>query len=152
MLKNLDEAKDKIKNKTLGILVGALLIECAFVVCPGNQSPLYALQASYYSKASLIAEGTWKNGERRMANGERFTNGLTCATRLYSLGTVLRITNLKEQRSVVVKVTDRIGKRFAKTRIDLSELAFSRISKLEAGVIPISVEVMPIYVDDGGPR
>lgn len=100
------------------------------------------LKASWYSIESLKEEGTWKNGiERRMANGERFvdTND-TCANNLFPLGTVLRITNLENGKSVVVKTTDRIGKRFSKTRVDLSKGAFNKIANLESGLIKIRVE------------
>jgi rare lipoprotein A len=76
-----------------------------------------------------------------MANGHLFSDDkLTCATRLYNLGTILRVTNISNGKSVIVKVTDRIGKRFAQTRIDLSKSAFQSIADLKQGVIPVSVE------------
>ena len=99
------------------------------------------LKASWYSVESLKKEGTWKNGETKMANGKWYDeNALTCATRLYPLGTFLCITNLENGKSVIIRVTDRIGKRFAKTRIDLSKRAFKEISALKKGIIPIKVE------------
>jgi len=117
------------------ILVGFFLS-----VCYGEES----LKASWYSRASLIKEGTWKYGERMMANGKQFDEeAFTCATRLYRLGTMLRITNRDNGKSVVVKVTDRIGKRFAKTRIDLTPIAFKCISGsqgLKIGLLSVKVE------------
>lgn len=99
--------------------------------------------ASWYSRASLTREGTWKNGERRMANGERFAESrLTCATRLYPLGTILQVMCPRTGRSVVVEVTDRIGKRFARTRIDLTPAAYRQIADLSTGVTKVRVEVM----------
>ena len=102
------------------------------------------LTASYYSKQSLVKEGTWKNGkETLMANGHHFSDhGLTGACRLFPFGTKLRVTNLSNGRSVTIVVTDRIGKRFAKTRIDLSKGAFELIADLKTGII--KVEVQPI--------
>lgn len=101
------------------------------------------LKASYYSLASLKAEGTTKFSKNIMANGKLFDeNALTCACRLYPLGTTLKITNLKNKKSVVVKVTDRIGKRFATSRIDLSKAAFERIAELRQGLVEIGVEVI----------
>ena len=105
-----------------------------------NQS--YTLTASWYSVESLKQEGTYKYSKGVMANGELFTNGFTCANRLYALGTMLRVTNIKTGKSVIVKTTDRIGKRFANTRIDLSQLAFSKLAKLEKGIISVNVEVI----------
>jgi rare lipoprotein A len=101
---------------------------------------------TWYSIASLKREGTWKPHkgkfiERRMANGKHFSNSaLTCACRIYNLGDVLLITNRANGKKVRVVVTDRIGKRFATTRIDLSKGAFEKISDLQKGVILITVE------------
>lgn len=102
------------------------------------------LKASWYSEKSLISEGTRKAGEPQiMANGKVFNeNKLTCATRLYPLGTMLKVTNLDNGKFVIVKVTDRIGKRFAETRIDLSKKAFESIAKLSQGLVPITAEVI----------
>ena len=103
----------------------------------------FALTASYYDEASLIHEGTWAKGEQRMANGERFNeNNLTCATRLYPLGTRIKVTNLQNGKTVITTVTDRVGRRFAETRIDLSRSAFQRIASLQTGLVPIKSEVV----------
>lgn len=101
------------------------------------------LKASWYSDASLKAEGTFKTSKGIMANGKRFNeNDLTCACRMFPLNTVIKVTSLASNKSVIVKVTDRIGKRFAKTRIDLSKSAFAKIADLKQGLVPITVEVI----------
>jgi rare lipoprotein A (peptidoglycan hydrolase) len=41
---------------------------------------------------------------------------------------------------VFVKVTDRIGERFGKTRIDLTIAAFKKLDNPVLGLIPIEVE------------
>lgn len=98
------------------------------------------LLASYYSENSLRREGTWKTSKGVMANGKQFDEKkFTCATRLYPLGSTLRISNKRTGRSVVCKVSDRIGKRFATTRIDLSKAAFQQIAKLEEGLVEVEV-------------
>jgi rare lipoprotein A (peptidoglycan hydrolase) len=103
-----------------------------------------SLKASWYSVESLKREGTWKNGtERKMANGQKFDeNKYTAATRLYPLGTTLKVRNINNNREVRVKVCDRIGKRFATTRIDLSKGAFAQIASLKQGLVSIKVEVV----------
>jgi len=99
------------------------------------------LTASWYSVESLKKEGTYKYSKGVMVNGKLFDdNKLTCAVRCFPLGAVLRITNISNNRYVVVEVADRIGKRFGKTRIDLSRLAFSKLDKLEKGLISVKVE------------
>ena len=101
------------------------------------------LTASWYSIESLKREGTWKFSKGVMANGEKFDDNLmVCATRLFPLGSILRIQNLANKKSVIVVVKDRIGKRFGTKRIDLSKAAFQKISRLEHGIIKVSVEVV----------
>jgi len=100
------------------------------------------LTASWYDTASLIKEGTIKQSETPiMANGQIFNDyAPTCATRLYPFNTWLRITNIKNNQRVLVKVTDRIGKRFAKTKIDLTRGAFEQIGNLKQGLLRVKVE------------
>jgi len=99
------------------------------------------LTASWYSTESLKKEGTWKTSKGVMSNGQKFDdNRFTCATHLYPLGSRLLVTNLQNAKTVKVVVTDRIGKRFAKTRIDLSQRAFSEIADLKSGLVPVKVE------------
>ncbi len=101
------------------------------------------LTASWYSIQSLKQEGTYKYTKGVMANGEKFDDNLMCcANRLWPLGSMLRVTNLESGKSVIVKTTDRIGKRFANTRIDLSKRAFAQIANLEQGIVKVKVEVI----------
>lgn len=124
-------------NRTLA-LTGALIL---LLTASAYGGQALTLSASFYSLESLKREGTFKTSKGVMANGHVFNeNAMTCACRLYPLGAVLKITNTKNGASVVVTVTDRIGKRFAKTRIDLSKAAFQKIAPLSAGVVPITAE------------
>lgn len=76
------------------------------------------------------------------ANGERFDRAvLTAAHRTLPFGTLLRVTNLNTGRSVVVRVNDR-GPWVAGREIDLAEAAFGELAPLEAGVIPVGLEVV----------
>lgn len=110
-------------------------------ICCNVRAETITLTASWYSLESLKKEGTYAYSHGRMANGETFLEDeLTCACRLYPLGTRLKITSIKTGKSVYVWVTDRIGKRFATSRIDLSKYAFSRIADLKQGIIKIKVE------------
>lgn len=101
------------------------------------------LKASWYSEASLKKEGTWKTSKGEMANGKQFDETkFTCASRLFPLGTTIEVTNISTRARVCVKVTDRIGKRFATTRIDLSKSAFQKIASLKEGLIDIEVKII----------
>lgn len=79
---------------------------------------------------------------RRTANGERFNqNAMTAAHRTLPFGTQVRVTNLNNGRSAIVRINDRgpfIGGRV----IDLSRGAASAIGMLGSGVAPVQVEVV----------
>jgi len=125
-----------MKKLCLGLIVLSLLSTLA-------QAETIQLTASWYSVESLKKEGTWKYSKGVMANGKQFKDeNPTCATRLYKLGTILKVTNISNGQSVLVLVTDKIGKRFAKTRVDLSRSAFRQIANLNEGVIKVKVELV----------
>lgn len=89
-------------------------------------------KATFYSKRSTGA---------RTASGVRLHHdSLTCAHRTYPFGTLLKVTNLSNGKSVVVKVTDRGP--FARGRIiDLSWRAAKELGILSKGVSTVKVEV-----------
>lgn len=117
-----------------------LLFWAAFFLILTIPAKAETLTASWYSEASLKKEGTWKTSKGIMANGKKFDETkLTCATRKYPLGSKLHVTNHSTGLSVTVIVTDRIGKRFANTRIDLSKAAFKKIASLDKGLVKVEV-------------
>jgi rare lipoprotein A len=77
------------------------------------------------------------------ASGERFDKTkLTAAHRTLPLGTRVRVTNTRNGRSVDVRINDR-GPYGNRSRIiDLSEAAARRLDMIEAGVVPVVVEVL----------
>ena len=119
------------------------LLLITLLLLSGCHEPVWAMEltASWYSVESLKAEGTYKDSQGITASGTVFAdNDMTCATRLYPLGSLVCVTNIENNKKVYVEVTDRIGKRFANTRIDLSKKAFSNIAGLEQGIIRVRVE------------
>jgi rare lipoprotein A len=89
---------------------------------------------SWTGKASFYSHGT------RTASGAKFQPGaLTAAHRSLPFGTVLRVTNLANQRSVLVTVNDRgpfIGGRI----LDLSAGAATVIGMRQSGVAQVHIE------------
>ena len=79
---------------------------------------------------------------RRTANGEIFdTNEMTMAHRSLAFGSKVRVTNLDNGRSVVVRVNDRgpyAGGRIA----DLSHAAAARLGFVEDGVVHAKIELV----------
>lgn len=109
------------------------LLCAAFVFCATNAFPLtYEKKgvASFYFKPQKTASGKW------------FTpNKMWCAHRSLPLGTKLKVTNIKNGKSVVVTCWDRGP--FIKNRIiDLSKSAFARIADVNRGLVEVHIQVL----------
>lgn len=85
----------------------------------------------------------------RTASGERFNmNAMTAAHRTAPLGSHLKVTNLRNGRSVVVRINDRGP--FVRGRIiDLSRAAASELGFIGAGVTRVHVETADAGTPDG---
>ena len=68
---------------------------------------------------------------------------LTCASNRYPFGTVLKVTNKENKKSVVVVVTDRgsFTEKYGR-EIDLSRKAFDKISFSSEGLIKVDIKVV----------
>jgi len=75
------------------------------------------------------------------ASGERFNpNKLTAAHKTLPLHSVVRVTNLSNLKSVVVRINDR-GPYIRGRVIDLSRAAAEKISMTKAGVVQVRIDV-----------
>ena len=88
-----------------------------------------------------IHSATWYNLHNHYtASGERFhKDSLTAAYNYEEFGTYLKVTNLSNNESIIVKVTDRMGNQ-TPNRIDLSLCAFDSISPPSAGRLKVKLE------------
>lgn len=87
--------------------------------------------ASYYGS---------RHQGKRTASGERFNqHGLTAAHRSLPFGSRVRVTNLANKRSVVVRVNDR-GPHSRGRLIDLSRGAAQKIGMLRSGTARVRVQ------------
>jgi rare lipoprotein A len=76
---------------------------------------------------------------KRTASGERFDpNRLTAASMTLPLGSIIRVTNLSNGRSVEVKVNDR-GPRSRTRGLDLSPAAAQRIGLSHSGTARVKI-------------
>ncbi len=79
---------------------------------------------------------------RRSANGDIFSQTkFTAAHNSVPLGTWLKVTNLRNKKTVIVKVTDRLHYR-NKRLLDLSKAAALKISFSRGGLLPVKVEIL----------
>jgi rare lipoprotein A len=86
---------------------------------------------------------------RRASNGEIYDmHKLTAAHRTLPFDTVVRVTNLSNGKSTVVRITDR-GPFVDNRIIDLSMAAAQEIDSMGAGVVPVRLEILSAAIDPG---
>ena len=79
---------------------------------------------------------------RRTANGEILRKGtLTAAHRTLPFGTIVRVTNLENGRSVNVRINDRGRFKYHRV-IDLAPCAASELTMMRTGAFNVSLEVI----------
>ncbi|MET1079223.1 MAG: septal ring lytic transglycosylase RlpA family protein [Pseudomonas sp.] len=101
--------------------------------CAGQSLDGYDAEgrASYYGG---------KHQGKRTASGEKFDlNALTAAHRELPFGTQVLVTNLLNQKTVVVRINDR-GPHNRSRLIDLSQRAAQQLDMLRSGVAPVRVQ------------
>jgi len=81
------------------------------------------------------------------ASGEIFhQNKLTAASNTLPLGSYVKVTNLKNKKTVVVRINDRMSKHNNRL-IDLSKKAAKKLDFIDSGLIRVRVE----YISDEQP-
>ena len=99
---------------------------------PSNKRVIYGLASFYADKF---------NG-RPTASGEVFSQKkLTCACNMLPLGTWIKVTNVRNGKSVMVKVNDRIHPKMRRL-VDLSKAAAKKIGYTAMGIERVKVEVI----------
>jgi len=100
---------------------------------PSHKKP----EKVHYGTASFYAN---KFNGKRTANGEVFSQKrLTAACNHISLNSWVRVTNLRNRKTVVVKVTDRMHPKNQRL-IDLSRVAASDLGYTGRGLARVKVE------------
>ncbi|KMQ50768.1 Rare lipoprotein A [Chitinispirillum alkaliphilum] len=103
---------------------------------PANRNGSYTFHEEGY--ASFYAD---KFHGRQTANGEIFDmHKLTAAHKDLPFNTVVRVTNLNNNRSIVVRINDR-GPFVENRVIDLSYRAAQQIGMIEEGIVPVKIEI-----------
>ncbi|MBU2020267.1 MAG: septal ring lytic transglycosylase RlpA family protein [Bacteroidetes bacterium] len=109
-----------------GILFIGLLLLCSFVAY--KQEGI----ASYYHN---------KFQGNRTASGERYhKDSLTAAHKTLPFGTFIKVTNLKNDSTVVLKVNDRIGT--SKRIIDVSYAGATQLNFIRQGITKVKIETI----------
>lgn len=117
-----------MRKMCVAAVLGLVLFTTPSVATQSDQPT--TVIASYYHHGS------------RTASGETFRpDGLSAAHRTLPFGTMVRVTNLSNDRDVVVKINDR-GPFIRGRSIDLSRGAARKIGMLSAGIARVTLEII----------
>jgi peptidoglycan lytic transglycosylase len=147
----LPERRDRRRSATTALFASALLV----LTLPGGLAQADKSAPGVTDLASAVERGivtavqegvvSWYGAgfhDRPTASGERFdSNAFTMAHPTLPFGTEVKVTNLRNGRSVVVRVNDRgphVGKRIA----DLSRAAAAQLGMVKRGVVRARIEVL----------
>lgn len=115
------------------------------VWCFGVQHSLSAQQKSSPSQRTIYGLASYyanKFEGRLTANGEVFSQSkLTAACNVFPLGTKLKVTNLRNRKSVIVRTNDRLHPNTRRI-IDLTYTAASKLGFIHAGLARVRIEVI----------
>ena len=96
---------------------------------------------SYVDKGNMMA--SWYGPEfhgRRTANGEHYDqNALTAAHKSLRFGTLLRVTNPQNNKSIIVRINDR-GPYKRDRNLDLSKASAMALDIMDKGVAKVKVK------------
>lgn len=99
----------------------------------GSKPKILYGTASYYSNTF--------NG-KKTANGEIYSHKkMTAACNVLPLGTWIKVTNLRNGKSVIVKTNDRLHTRMKRV-VDLSREAAEKLGYVKSGLTRVRVEVI----------
>ena len=119
-------------------LAAMLLAGCVFL---GNITPLSAKHKARIVAGVASWYGPGFHG-RKTASGERFNMyAMTAASKTLPLSSYARVTNLKNNRSVIVRVNDR-GPYHGNRTMDLSYAAAKALGILKTGTGRVIITAM----------
>jgi len=114
-MKMIPVKRDGTVSTKLGVAVVTLLVALGVTASASDPSPSQTKQSSPQTgkakKWYQIGQASWYGKYfqgRKTANGEEYDmNGLTCAHRSLPLNSWIKVTNLRNRRSIFVRVNDR---------------------------------------------
>ena len=139
-------------SKKVYTIITSLLIFCFTLVTPstGSSQPIKDKHESpkvkkknitrtLYGQASFYAA---KFEGRKTATGEKFKHiGATAACNVLPLKTWLRVTNLRNGKSIIVITNDRLHPK-TKRIIDLSKSGAQKLGYISQGLTRVKIEIL----------
>ncbi len=130
-------------NRNLTLYLGWLIALLTVVpICRAQSSPPVKTGPAGSETGFAIYYSDQLVG-RPLANGEKYDNkALSAAHRTLPFGTMVKVTNLKNNKSTIVKINDR-GPHGSKANIiDLSRRAAEEIDMIKDGKAKVKIEVV----------
>ena len=128
------------------MLIAAALVLLGAAGCRRPVVPEGAEPTATSDEAYQVGKASYYGGKfhgRKTASGERFNqHAMTAAHRKLSFGTVVRVTNLSNGRSVEVRINDRgpFGNRGR--IIDVSRAAARKLGMIADGVVRVRLDIV----------
>ena len=121
------------------ILSVTLLFITASLIATDTTKTTVSKPKILYGTASFYSNSF--NG-KKTANGEIYSQKkMTAACNVLPLGTWIKVTNLRNGRSVLVKTNDRLHSRMKRV-VDLSRSAAEKLNYVKSGLTRVKVEVL----------
>lgn len=122
-----------LRNSPISTNEEETIINAPFQKNPVKSARILYGQASFYAN---------KFEGRKTANGEIFRHAkLTAACNSLPLGTWIKVTNLRNGKSVVVVTNDRLHPK-TKRLVDLTKTAAQKLGFIKSGLTRVKVEVL----------
>ncbi|MCF4994163.1 septal ring lytic transglycosylase RlpA family protein [Pseudomonas syringae] len=119
-----------------------LLISCGLLSLLAGCASTDIIDPHGYDQSGVASYYGAKHHGKRTASGEAFNqNALTAAHRQLPFGTRVKVTNLKNDESVVVRINDR-GPHTRGRLIDVSRGAAEQLGMLRSGTARVRVQAL----------
>ena len=117
-------------SKSVLVALSGVILGAAVVSAQKSKPEAQTGTAAYYSH---VFEGRATSNHGVFRSG-----GMTAASATLPLGTKVRVTNIKNNRSVVLRITDRYADK--NRLIDISKAAARKLGFIHAGTAQVKVE------------
>ncbi|WEM41285.1 septal ring lytic transglycosylase RlpA family protein [Photobacterium sp. DA100] len=136
------EYQNSMKKLNLGF---AAFIFTMLAGCSSTEAVYDEKTKTYAKSHKLVGQASWYGDRyhgKLTASGERYNmRAYTAAHKTLPFGTIVRVTNTVNNKTVDVKINDRGP--FAKDRvIDLSHKSFEQIGDTKKGLAPVKIQII----------
>ncbi len=137
----------KSQKKDPNNIYGDAMLNEAYALWASKGFPKHPASGKYSLDGKASWYGPGLNGNKT-ANGEVFDmNAMTSAHKKLPFGSIVVVTNLNNNQSVVVRINDRMPSSNPRV-IDMSYGSAYLLKMIKAGVVPVHIEIIRLGKDD----